>query len=88
MTGTDGCYTIDEARADAREWIKGVTVHDGTRGWRVCCALLEGRIAELEDASRRVVCMYRDGDATFSDLHPTIDNLRRVLGMSAVPDDR
>lgn len=88
MSGTDGRYTIDEARADAREWIKGVTVHDGTRGWRVCCALLEERITELETAARKVVCMYRDQDPTIADLHPTIDELRRVLGMSAVPDER
>lgn len=43
-------YTVEEARADAREWIKGTTTHDGTRGWRVACALLDERIAELETA--------------------------------------
>lgn len=49
MAGAPG-YTVDEARADAREWIKGTTLHGGSRGWRVCCAILDERIAELEAA--------------------------------------
>lgn len=47
MAGLPG-YTVEEARADAREWIKGATVHDGSRGWRVCCAILDERLDELE----------------------------------------
>ena len=47
MAGRPG-YTVEEARADAREWIRSATMHDGSRGWRVCCAILDERIAELE----------------------------------------
>ncbi len=54
MTGRPG-YTVEEARADAREWIKGVTAHEGSRGWRVCCAILDERIEELEKMLRGIV---------------------------------
>lgn len=43
-------YTVDEAREDARQWIRGVTVHDGTRGWRLACALMDARMTEFEAA--------------------------------------
>lgn len=73
MAGAPG-YTVDEARADAREWIKGTTLHGGSRGWRVCCAILDERIAELEAALGLIAsCEKRcDGDV--------VDIARRALG--------
>lgn len=45
MAGEPG-YTVDEARADAREWAKDVPL--GARGWRACGRILNARIEELE----------------------------------------
>lgn len=32
--------TIDECLEFADEWSRGVTVHEGSQGWRVVCMLL------------------------------------------------
>jgi hypothetical protein len=32
--------TIDEALEFADEWIRGMTIHEGSQGWRVVCMLL------------------------------------------------
>ena len=52
MAGEPG-YTVDEARADAREWSKDVPI--GARGWRSCCRILDARIVELEAALRPLI---------------------------------
>jgi len=55
-----------------------------------CEAVLD-RITELEAVekmARQVVIQYRDGDPMILDgMHPSIDNLRLALGMSAVPNE-
>ena len=51
MAGAPG-YTVDEARADAREWIKGTTLHGGSRGWRVCCAIWPAMWRVLADSGQ------------------------------------
>ncbi len=40
-------YTLADARADARLWAKNVEVNGASRGWRVCCAMLEAEIERL-----------------------------------------
>lgn len=36
--------TIDEALAFADEWSRGMTLHEGSRGWRVVCMLLAEQV--------------------------------------------
>lgn len=44
--------------------------------------------AALSGAARAAVRNWRDNDPTMSEMHPFMDELRRALGMSSVPDDR
>lgn len=48
----DDTYTLAAARADARRWGDVVAMNGATRGWRVCCAMLEERVGTLESALR------------------------------------
>lgn len=48
MDDDDAVYTLAEAREDARRWSSGVAMNGATRGWRVCCAMLEAEITRLE----------------------------------------
>lgn len=90
MAGAPG-YTVDEARADAREWASAIgTMYEGKRGWRVCCAILDERIAELEATVRdcmSFVVVHADRwrrDAARDDFHPThrelIERMGRLTG--------
>lgn len=47
MAGIPG-YTVQDAIDDAREWTRGQTFSEGSRGWRVCCSVLADRVEELE----------------------------------------
>ena len=38
---------VDEALANADEWIKGVTLYEGAQGWRVACATLAAEVRSL-----------------------------------------
>jgi hypothetical protein len=45
--------TIDEAIAFADEWSRGMTINEGSQGWRVVCMLLANEVRTLQaDAAR------------------------------------
>ena len=39
--------TIDECIEFAREWSRGMTIHEGSQGWRVVCMLLADEVVRL-----------------------------------------
>ena len=39
--------TIDECLEFADEWIRGMTLHEGSQGWRVVCMLLAEEVRKL-----------------------------------------
>ena len=39
--------TIDECLEFADEWSRGMTLHEGSQGWRVVCMLLAGEVRKL-----------------------------------------
>lgn len=39
--------TIDECLEFADEWSRGMTIHEGSQGWRVVCMLLAGEVRKL-----------------------------------------
>lgn len=41
--------TIEECLAFADEWGRGLTVHEGSQGWRVVCMLLAEEVRRLRD---------------------------------------
>ena len=42
--------TIDEALEFADEWSRGLTLHEGSQGWRVVCMLLAEEVRRLRGA--------------------------------------
>lgn len=50
--------TIEEAIEFADEWSRGMTLHEGSQGWRVVCLLLAEevrRLTQVEAAARNLV---------------------------------
>ena len=47
MIGMKLNMTIDECLAFADESIRGMTVHEGSQGWRVVCMLLAEEVRRL-----------------------------------------
>ena len=50
--------TIEEALEFADEWSRGMTLHEGSQGWRVVCLLLAEevrRLTPVEAAARNLV---------------------------------
>jgi len=49
--------TIDEALEFADEWSRGMTIYEGSQGWRVVCMLLAEEVRRLRrgDVSLNVV---------------------------------
>lgn len=39
--------TIDECLEFADEWSRGITIHEGSQGWRVVCMLLANEVRRL-----------------------------------------
>jgi len=39
--------TIDECLEFADEWSRGMTIHEGSQGWRVVCLLLADEVRKL-----------------------------------------
>lgn len=39
--------TVDEALEFADEWSRGMTIHEGSQGWRVVCMLLAEEVRKL-----------------------------------------
>ena len=39
--------TIEECIAFADEWSRGMTIHEGSKGWRVVCMLLANEVRRL-----------------------------------------
>ncbi len=43
---------VNEALANADEWIKGVMLYEGAQGWRVACATLAAEVRRLRALAR------------------------------------
>lgn len=39
--------TVDEAIVFADEWSRGMTIHEGSQGWRVVCMILADEVRNL-----------------------------------------
>jgi len=39
--------TIDECLEFSDEWVRGMTIHEGSQGWRVVCMLLAEEVRRL-----------------------------------------
>lgn len=61
--------TIEEALAFADEWSRGITLHEGSQGWRVVCMLLAGEVRRLNDAT-----------AAQAHIKRLVDGLNRLSG--------
>ena len=40
--------TIDECLEFADEWSRGMTIHEGSQGWRVVCMVLAEEVRKLQ----------------------------------------
>ena len=64
--------TIDEALEFSDEWIRGVTLHEGSQGWRVVCMLLAEEVRRLRDAGSEAADILRQEATILRDCH-TLD---------------
>ena len=39
--------TVDDALEFADEWVRGMTIHEGSQGWRVVCMVLAEEVRSL-----------------------------------------
>ena len=61
--------TIDEALEFAGEWSRGMTLHEGSQGWRVVCMLLAEEVRRLRDAGSEAADILRQEAAILRDCH-------------------
>ncbi len=61
--------TIDEALEFSDEWIRGVTLHEGSQGWRVVCMLLAEEVRRLRDAGNEAADVLRQEASILRDCH-------------------
>jgi hypothetical protein len=58
--------TADEALDLSDEWIRGMTIHEGTQGWRIACATLAQEVRRLRRGE--FICqkcgLRKDGEQT------------------------
>ena len=48
--------TIDEALEFADEWSRGMTLHEGSQGWRVVCMLLAEEVRRMREGLTLITC--------------------------------
>lgn len=48
--------TIDEALEFADEWSRGLTLHEGSQGWRVVCMLLAEEVRRMRAGLTLITC--------------------------------
>lgn len=41
--------TVDDALEFADEWVRGMTIHEGSQGWRVVCMVLAEEVRRLRN---------------------------------------
>jgi len=61
--------TIDEALEFADEWSSGLTLHEGSQGWRVVCMLLAEELRRLREAGVAAADVLRQEAAILRDCH-------------------
>lgn len=61
--------TIDEALEFADEWSRGLTLHEGSQGWRVVCMLLAEEVRRLRDAGNEAADVLRQEATILRDCH-------------------
>ncbi len=56
--------TIDEALAFSDEWVRGMTLHEGSQGWRIVCMILADEVRRFrqEDAIQELVDQAQEFD--------------------------
>lgn len=83
---------VGEALENADEWIKGVTLYEGARGWRVACATLAAEVRRLR---RLVMCgcgdIFTEHDPctcgnclAVMDRTAEVERLRKMIGNAPV----
>ena len=48
--------TINEALEFADEWSRGMTIHEGSQGWRVVCMLLAEEVRRMREGLTLITC--------------------------------
>lgn len=61
--------TFEEALEFADEWSRGLTLHEGSQGWRVVCMLLAEEVRRLRDAGNLAADFLRQEAAILRDCH-------------------
>lgn len=90
--------TIEEAIEFADEWSKGMTLHEGSKGWRVVCLLLAEevrRLTPIEVAAKKTVTAFEAhgnakqvSAAVPGDLQARCDMLKSWLVEADASNDR
>lgn len=68
--------TVEEALAFSDEWIRGVTLHEGSQGWRVVCWILAEEVRRRHGIGGELVIARQQRDElqeaieTIYDLRP------------------
>lgn len=52
--------TIDECLEFADEWVRGMTYHEGSQGWRVVCMLLAEEVRKMRSEGEAVQMAYME----------------------------
>lgn len=65
--------TLEEALQFADEWSRGMTIHEGSMGWRVVCLLLAEEVRRRHGIGGELIAARRERDALLAAARQTLD---------------
>lgn len=65
--------TIDEALEFADEWSRGMTINEGSQGWRVVCMLLAEEVRRRVGNGGELIAARRERDELAAAIRQTLD---------------
>ena len=65
--------TIEEALEFADEWSRGMTIHEGSQGWRVVCMLLAEEVRRRHGIGGELIAARRERDELAAAIRQTLD---------------
>lgn len=65
--------TIEEALAFADEWSRGMTIHEGSQGWRVVCMLLAEEVRRRNGIGGELLAARRERDELAAAIRQVLD---------------
>jgi len=65
--------TTEEALEFADEWSRGLTLHEGSQGWRVVCMLLAEEVRRRHGIGGELITARRERDELAAAIQQTLD---------------